>query len=195
MPTAAKCSISGTSKGNKYLDFFGGILTVSVGHCNPKITSKVNAQVNRLQHTSTLFPTEHIVALAEKIAQITPGNLQSSFFTNSGTEANEAAILLARMATGSFDVVALRHAYSGGSALAKAVTAHAPYRKSWRHQRGHLARRESLLLSLPATFEISRMRSCLRRGRGKPDSDRHQRQHRRVHRRTNSRRRRLHHSA
>jgi len=76
------------------------------------------------------LPTEHIVALAEKIAQITPGNLQQSFFTNSGTEANEAAILLARMSTGNFDVVALRHAYSGGSALAKAVTAHAPYRKA-----------------------------------------------------------------
>src|SRR6267378_1385063 len=116
--------------GNRYLDFFGGILTVSVGHCNPKITSKVNAQVNRLQHTSTLYPNEHIVALAEKIAQITPGNLQQSFFTNSGTEANEAAILLSRMSTGNFDVVALRHAYSGGSALAKAVTAHAPYRKA-----------------------------------------------------------------
>src|SRR5260370_1262878 len=119
-------------EGNKYLDFFGGILTVSVGHCNPKITSQVSAQGNRLQHTSTLYPNEHIVALAEKIAQITPGNLQQSFFTNSGTEANEAAILLARMSTGSFDVVALRHAYSGGSALAKAVTAHAPYRKGGR---------------------------------------------------------------
>jgi 4-aminobutyrate aminotransferase-like enzyme len=116
--------------GNKYLDFFGGILTVSVGHCNPKITSKVNAQVNRLQHASTLYPNEHIVALAEKIAQITPGNLQQSFFTNSGTEANEAAILLARMSTGSYDVVALRHAYSGGSQLAKALTAHSPYRKA-----------------------------------------------------------------
>src|SRR4029077_12611183 len=63
-------------EGNKYLDFFGGILTVSVGHCNPKITSKISAQVNRLQHTSTLYPNEHIVALAEKIAQITPGALQ-----------------------------------------------------------------------------------------------------------------------
>ena len=88
------------------------------------------AQVNRLQHTSTLYPNEHIVALAEKVAHITPGNLKQSFFTNSGTEANEAAVLLARMATGSFDVVALRHAYAGGSALAKAVTAHAPYRKA-----------------------------------------------------------------
>jgi 4-aminobutyrate aminotransferase-like enzyme len=116
--------------GNKYLDFFGGILTVSVGHCNPKITSKINAQVNRLQHTSTLYPNEHIVALAEKISQITPGNLQQSFFTSSGSEANEAAILLARMSTGNYDVVALRHAYSGGSALTKAVTAHAPYRRA-----------------------------------------------------------------
>src|SRR6266404_9643727 len=117
-------------EGRKYLDFFGGILTVSVGHCNPKVTSKINAQVNRLQHTSTLYPNEHIVALAEKIAQITPGNLQQSFFTSSGTEANEAAILIARMATGSYDVVALRHAYSGSSAIAKAITAHAPYRKA-----------------------------------------------------------------
>src|SRR6202045_2394 len=117
-------------EGRKYLDFFGGILTVSVGHCNPKITSKINAQVNKLQHMSTLYPTEQIVALAEKIAQITPGNLQSSFFTSSGSEADEAAILIARMATGSFDVVALRHAYSGGSSLMKSVTAHAPYRKA-----------------------------------------------------------------
>lgn len=117
-------------EGRKYLDFFGGILTVSVGHCNPKITSKVIAQVNRLQHLSTLYPNEQIVALAEKIAQITPGNLQSSFFTSSGSEADEAAILIARMATGSYDIVALRHAYSGGSSLMKSVTAHAPYRKA-----------------------------------------------------------------
>src|SRR5689334_8595012 len=117
-------------EGRKYLDFFGGILTISVGHTNPKVTSKIKAQVDRLQHTSTLYPTAPIVALAEKVAQITPGRLQQSFFTNSGTEANEAAILLARMATGSFDIVALRHAYSGGSSLTKSVTAQAPWRKS-----------------------------------------------------------------
>jgi 4-aminobutyrate aminotransferase-like enzyme len=116
--------------GRKYLDFFGGILTISVGHANPKVTSKIKAQVDKLQHTSTLYPNEHIVALAEKLAQITPGKLQKSFFTNSGTEANEAAILLARMASNSYDIVALRHAYSGGSMLAKSVTAHAPWRKA-----------------------------------------------------------------
>src|SRR3989441_848481 len=117
-------------EGRKYLDFFGGILTVSVGHCNPKVTTRIKAQVDRLQHLSTLYPNEQIVALAEKIAQITPGTLQKSFFTSSGTEADEAAILIARMATGSYDVVALRNAYSGGSQLARSVTAQAPYRKA-----------------------------------------------------------------
>jgi len=117
-------------EGRRYLDFFGGILTISVGHANPKVTSKIKAQVDQLQHTSTLYPNEAIVALAEKLAQITPGKLQKSFFTNSGTEANEAAILLARMATGSFDVIALRHAYAGSSQLAKAATGQAPWRKA-----------------------------------------------------------------
>jgi len=117
-------------EGRRYLDFFGGILTISVGHANPKVTGKVQEQMGRLSHVSTLYPTEAIVALAEKLAHITPGKLTKSFFTSSGTEANEAAVLLARMATGSYDVVALRHAYSGSSQLAKAITAHAPYRKA-----------------------------------------------------------------
>jgi 4-aminobutyrate aminotransferase-like enzyme len=117
-------------EGKRYLDFFGGIVTVGVGHCNPKVTSKIAAQVTKLQHTSTLFPNEAIVAMAEKLAEITPGNLQKTFFSTSGTEANEAAILLSRMASPSYDIVALRHAYSGGSALAKGVTAHAAYRKA-----------------------------------------------------------------
>jgi 4-aminobutyrate aminotransferase-like enzyme len=117
-------------EGKRYLDFFGGIVTIGVGHCNPKVTSKIKAQVDKLQHTSTLFPNEHIVALAEKLAQITPGKLQKSFFTSSGTEANEAAILLARMVGPSYDVVALRHAYAGSSMLAKGVTAQAPWRKA-----------------------------------------------------------------
>jgi 4-aminobutyrate aminotransferase-like enzyme len=117
-------------EGRRYLDFFGGILTISVGHANPKVTGKVQQQMGRLNHVSTLYPTEAIVALAEKLAQITPGKLTRSFFTSSGTEANEAAVLLARMATGSYDVVALRHAYAGGSQLARGITAHAPYRKA-----------------------------------------------------------------
>jgi 4-aminobutyrate aminotransferase-like enzyme len=117
-------------EGKRYLDFFGGIVTVGVGHCNPKVTSKIAAQLTKLQHTSTLFPNQAIVALAEKLAEITPGKLQQTFFSTSGTEANEAAILLSRMAGPSFDIVALRNAYSGGSSLTKSVTAHAAYRKA-----------------------------------------------------------------
>lgn len=118
----------------KYLDFFGGILTVSVGHCNPKITAKINDQVNKLQHTSTLYPTENIVNLAEKLAQITPGRLQKSFFTNSGTEADETAIFMAQHFTGKQEIIALRHGYSGRSMLAMSLTAHA----NWRHGGTHI---------------------------------------------------------
>ncbi len=121
--------------GNKYLDFFGGILTVSLGHCNPKVTKKINEQVNKLQHTSTLYPNEQIVNLAEKLAEITPGKLQKSFFTNSGTEANETAIFLAQQYTKRQEVIALRHSYSGRSMLAMSITAHAP----WRHGGTHIA--------------------------------------------------------
>jgi 4-aminobutyrate aminotransferase-like enzyme len=116
--------------GHKYLDFFGGIVTISVGHTNPRVTSKIKAQIDKIQHASTLFPNEAIVALAEKIAQITPGEISQSYFTNSGTEANETAIQIARMYTGNYEVVALRHGYSGRSQLAQSMTGHGTWRKS-----------------------------------------------------------------
>src|SRR3989475_319622 len=109
-------------EGQKYLDFFGGIVTISVGHCNPRVISRTKAQIDRLQHVSTCFPNEPMVALAEKLAQITPGTLKKSYFTNSGTEANETAIQVARMHTGNLEVVALRHGYSGRSSLARGLT-------------------------------------------------------------------------
>ena len=117
-------------EGRQYLDFLGGIVTISVGHANPKVTEKVKAQIDRVQHTSTLFPTEAIVALAEKMAQITPGKLQKCFFTNSGTEANEVAVLSARIYTGNYEVVALRHGYSGHSQLTKSLTGIHTWRKA-----------------------------------------------------------------
>ncbi len=116
--------------GNKYLDFFGGIVTISVGHCNPRVADKVKAQVDRLQHASTVFPNEAIVALAEKLAQITPGEISQSYLTNSGTEANETAVQLARVFTGNYEVVALRHGYSGRSQTAQSLTGHGTWRKS-----------------------------------------------------------------
>ncbi len=109
--------------GRQYLDFFGGIVTISVGHCNTEVNRRVHEQLDRLQHVSTLFPTEPQAALAQKIASLTPeGRLTKSFFTNSGTEANETAILTARCYTGSDEIIALRHSYHGRSALGMALT-------------------------------------------------------------------------
>lgn len=114
--------------GNQYLDFFGGILTISVGHCNDKVNAKVHAQMDQLQHVSTVFATEPQAALARKISSIAPGPGWKSFFTNSGTDANETAILTARCYTGSTEIIALRHSYHGRSSLAMALTANAGWR-------------------------------------------------------------------
>jgi 4-aminobutyrate aminotransferase-like enzyme len=116
------------TEGKEYLDFFGGIVTISVGHCNEKVTDAMQKQSAKLQHISTLYPNEAHVRLAEKLAQITPGKLQKSFFTNSGTEANETAVLLAELHTKCQDVIALRHGYSGRSHLAMSLTGHAAWR-------------------------------------------------------------------
>ncbi len=117
-------------EGRQYLDFLGGIVTISVGHANPKVTEKIKAQIDKVQHTSTLFPSEAIVSLAEKMAQIAPGRLKKCYFTNSGTEADEVAVLTARMYTGRHEILALRHGYSGHSQLAKALTGMNTWRKS-----------------------------------------------------------------
>ena len=115
--------------GNQYLDFFGGIVTVSVGHCNQQVNAKVHKQLDTLQHVSTVFANEPQAALAKKIASITPGGrLTKSFFTNSGTEANETAILAARCYTGNTEIVALRHAYHGRSAAAMTLTGQSAWR-------------------------------------------------------------------
>jgi len=116
------------AEGREYLDFFGGILTTSVGHCHPKVVDAVVDQVQKIAHTSTLYLSEPMVKLAEKLAEITPGNLKRCVFTNSGTEANETAVLLARTATKNYEIIALRHAYSGRSLLAMSLTG----QSSWR---------------------------------------------------------------
>ncbi len=115
--------------GKQYLDFFGGIVTVSVGHCNDEVNAKVHQQLDKLQHVSTVFANEPQVALAKKLASMTPGKkLTKSFFTNSGTEANETAIVTARCFTGNSEVIALRHSYHGRSALAMSLTAHSSWK-------------------------------------------------------------------
>src|SRR5487761_253774 len=115
--------------GNAYLDFFGGIVTVSVGHANAEVNDSVKAQIDKLTHVSSCFVTEPQVRLAEKLTAISPQRkLTRSFFTNSGTEANETAILAARLYTGASEIIALRHSYHGRSALAMALTAHASWK-------------------------------------------------------------------
>src|SRR3989442_13888165 len=114
-------------KGDKYLDCFGGVLTVSVGHANPKVNEAIINQVNTITHTSTLYCNQPQSDLAEKLAQITPGRLKKSFFTNSGTEADDTAVHAAKLATGRHEIVVLRHAYSGRSATALSAVGQAPW--------------------------------------------------------------------
>lgn len=117
------------SDGNRYLDCFGGVLTTSVGHARPEIIEAMNTQIAKIAHTSTLYINRPQAELAEKVAQITPGNLKKSFFTNSGTEADETAMVVARIYTGRSEIIALRYAYHGRSVMNMAATGHS----NWKH--------------------------------------------------------------
>ena len=114
--------------GNSYLDFFGGILTVSVGHANEEVIKSITTQVNHLTHISSLYPTIPVVELAERLANIAPGNLDKVFLNASGTEADETAVMMAQLYTGNSEILALRHGYSGRSLFAQSLTAHASWR-------------------------------------------------------------------
>ena len=115
--------------GRKYLDFFGGIVTVSLGHCDQRVVAAIEKQARTLQHVSTLFPTLPIVELAEKLVELFPGPKPAkAFFVNSGTEAIETAILTARLHTQRTEVIALRHGYHGRSMLSMSLTAQAGWR-------------------------------------------------------------------
>jgi 4-aminobutyrate aminotransferase-like enzyme len=118
------------SEGREYLDFFGGILTTSVGHRIPEIDAAIHAQVDRIAHTSTLYLSPPMVELAERLAGVCPPGLTQAFFTTSGTEADETAVAIAQLFTGRQEVIALRHCYSGRSFLAQSLTAHSGWRSA-----------------------------------------------------------------
>lgn len=101
--------------GRRYLDAFAGIVTVSVGHCHPKVIDAVREQNERLQHTTTIYLHPTIARFGKLLASTFPAgsDLGVCYFTNSGSEANEMAMLLARLHTGNFDIIALRNAYHG----------------------------------------------------------------------------------
>ena len=120
-------------EGKKYLDFFGGILTTSVGHNRPEVSQAVQAQTEKLIHSSTLYPNEAHVNLAEKMAQLAPGDLRVSYFTTSGSDADETAVFLAKGHTGHQEIVALRHGYSGRSAMGMSLTGQNTWRIGGTH--------------------------------------------------------------
>ena len=111
------------SEGNEYLDFFGGIVTTISGHAVPEIVEAVREQAGKILHSSTLYLIENQVRLAEKLIELAPiSGDKKVFFTVSGTEANEAALLFSTIHRGSSEVIALRSSYHGRSFAAMAVT-------------------------------------------------------------------------
>lgn len=122
--------------GKRYLDGLGGIVTVSVGHCHPHVVAAGNAQSETLQHSTTIYLQPNIALYAEKLASKLPGNLKVCYFVNSGSEANDLALLMARAYTGNYDVVALRNAYHGGNATGMSVTAHSTWKFNVPHSFG-----------------------------------------------------------
>lgn len=109
-------------QGREYLDCFAGVSVINCGHCNPEISSAVAKQVETLQHVCNIYLTENIYNLAEKLAEITPGDLQKSFFCSTGTEANEGALLLANIYNGKSEFLALRNGLHGRTKLTMNLT-------------------------------------------------------------------------
>lgn len=115
-------------RGRRYLDAFAGIATVCCGHCHPDVVDAIAAQAKRLQHSTVLYLNHAIADFAEALASKMPGDLKVVFFTNSGTEANELAIMMARLYTGSHDIISLRNSYHGNAAGTMGATA----QKNWK---------------------------------------------------------------
>ncbi|XP_042954632.1 alanine--glyoxylate aminotransferase 2 homolog 2, mitochondrial-like [Carya illinoinensis] len=114
--------------GRRYLDAFGGIATVCCGHCHPDVVEAIVNQTRRLQHSTVLYVHHAIADFAEALAAKLPGDLKVVFFTNSGTEANELAIMMARLYTGFHDIISLRNGYHGNAAGTMGATAHSNFK-------------------------------------------------------------------
>ncbi len=110
--------------GRRYLDCFAGIVTLSCGHSHPKVVGRVREQLETLQHTTTIYLHPNFPRLAQELAARLPEGLDVTYFVNSGSEANDLAITLARVYTGNIDVIALRNGYHGGTPGAMGLTSH-----------------------------------------------------------------------
>jgi alanine-glyoxylate transaminase/(R)-3-amino-2-methylpropionate-pyruvate transaminase len=114
--------------GRRYLDMFAGIVTVSCGHCHPKVTAAIKAQVDMLQHATTIYLHPGLPALAKKLASKMSDGLDVTYFVNSGSEANDLAVLMARIYTGSSEVIAVRNSYHGASPGTNNLTSHSTWK-------------------------------------------------------------------
>jgi alanine-glyoxylate transaminase / (R)-3-amino-2-methylpropionate-pyruvate transaminase len=117
-------------RGKRYLDGFAGIVTVSVGHCHPYVVEKVREQIGKLQHTTTIYLHPTAGQFAKLLAEHMPDDsgLTVSYFTNSGSEANELAVLMSREFTGRSEIISLRNGYHGGTQGTMALTAHGTWK-------------------------------------------------------------------
>jgi alanine-glyoxylate transaminase/(R)-3-amino-2-methylpropionate-pyruvate transaminase len=123
-------------QGKRYLDGLGGIVTVSVGHCHPHVIAAGNKQSEIYQHSTTIYLHPNVARYAEKLASKMPGDLKMCYFVNSGSEANDLALMMARASTGNYDIIALRNAYHGGNASTMGATAHSTWKYNVPHSFG-----------------------------------------------------------
>uniref|UniRef100_A0AAY4DI90 Alanine--glyoxylate aminotransferase 2, mitochondrial n=1 Tax=Denticeps clupeoides TaxID=299321 RepID=A0AAY4DI90_9TELE len=114
--------------GRRYLDLFAGVATVSVGHCHPKVTAAAEKQLRRLWHTTSIYMYPTVHEYTDKLAALLPDPLKVVYLVNSGSEANDLAMLMARVHTGNFDIITLRGSYHGGSPLATGLTSNSAYK-------------------------------------------------------------------
>jgi 4-aminobutyrate aminotransferase len=118
--------------GDAYLDFGCGIAVTNIGHCHPKVVEAIQKQAAELIHTSVTTYNKRYIELAEKINEIAPGRLDSVFFSNSGAEAIEGAIKLARYVTGRPAVINFRGSFHGRTLMTMALsTSKLYYRDSY----------------------------------------------------------------
>jgi alanine-glyoxylate transaminase / (R)-3-amino-2-methylpropionate-pyruvate transaminase len=136
MLVAGKMQYVWDEHGRRYLDALGGIVTVSVGHCHPYIVDLARKQNEILQHSTTIYLHPNIAEYARELAGKMPGDLKVCYFVNSGSEANDLALLMARAYTGNYDVIALRNAYHGGGALTMGLTGHRTWKFNVPHSFG-----------------------------------------------------------
>ena len=123
-------------KGRRYLDGLGGIVTVSVGHCHPHVVEAARRQNETLQHSTTIYLHPNVAEFGRKLAGKMPGDLKVCYFVNSGSEANDLALLMARAYTGNYDIIALRNSYHGGNASGMSVTSHHTWKFNVPHSFG-----------------------------------------------------------